>query len=135
MDYQGLKFIPTTLAEEQLNPWLDPEPVGDKVSYRAMIANLAAGNWRLWRLREPASGLAVTYPLNGKLFVYYLRGHGLFGNLTIEDLLDVAIAEGCRGMAAETRKPGMLLILKKFGFRPIDTVGAYTYLELCDGRQ
>jgi len=136
MDHQSLRlFEPTNWPEEKDNPHLRPEALDDKVSYRAMVANLMKGEWQLWRLKEPAEGLAVTYPSGGKLFVYYLRGRGLFGTLKVDDLLDVALAEGCKGMAAETRKPGMLALLRRLGFKALDSVGGYTYLELEDGRQ
>lgn len=135
MDYQSLRFFePANWLEEKDNPWLRPEALDDKVSFRVMTAQLMAGNWQLWKLKPPAEGVAVTYPLKGKLFVYYLHGKGLFGSLKVEDLLDGSLAEGCRGMAAETRKPGILAILKRLGFKPLESVAGYTYLELEDGR-
>lgn len=115
--------------------WLEQIPSVKKADHAKMVKKVEDGEWKLWRLGKPADGIGVTYPWEGKLFVYYLRGLGLFGTLTKEDLLALARREGLNGLAAETSSYGMKKILKRLGFLTVLEEPGHWTLELPDGRQ
>lgn len=115
--------------------WLEEIPSVRKADFKAMVWKVTNGEWQLWRLGAPAQGVAVTYPWEGRLFIYYLRGTGLFATLTREDLLSVARLCALDGCMAETSSRAMLRILKSLGFE-IMTEGPERWtLELRNGRQ
>lgn len=97
--------------------WLEPMPGVDKPNFREMQQKLVDGEWWIFRLPWPAQGLAVGFPDEGRLFIYYLRGYQLFSTVTSEDLLAAARAVNLHGMRAETRKLGVLKLLLNKGFR------------------
>ena len=114
--------------------WLEPIPGVKKVEFRSMMRKVKEGEWSVWRLQPPASGIAVAYPEDGKLFIYYLRGFKLFATLTKEDLLEAARLEGLSGCQAEASSKAMIILLKRIGFKPILKTEIGTLLELEDGR-
>lgn len=97
--------------------WLAPMPGVDKPDFRLMRHKLETNQWWLFKLPFPAEGLAVGFPDDGKLFIYYLRGYQLFGTVSAEDLCDAARHVGLSGMKAETRKLGVLKLMLNKGFR------------------
>ena len=113
--------------------WLEPISSVKKVEFRKMLQRIETGEWWVWRFKEPSSGIAVAYPEDGKLFIYYLRGYNLFANLHTEDLLEAARAEGLKGCMAETSRKGILLFLKRLGFKVIFRDQNGWLLELEDG--
>jgi len=113
--------------------WFVPNKGTPKVHLQSMKDELAAGRLDLWRICEPAEGIAVTYPRGGRLFIHYLHGRRLFANLNREDLLYAAEAEGLKGMAAETLFPAVLRILLNLGFEIASFADDRWYLELDDG--
>ena len=124
------KIPPADYSATDLEWLTRPVPGVPKISHREMLAKLDDGEWDLWRLPEPAEGIAVAYPENGLLFVYALTGRGLFGSLTVDDLLDAASFEGLDGLAAEVRSRGMKAILSRLGFVVAEVGPNWTKLEL-----
>lgn len=123
------------MTVDELEPeWLEVIPGVNKVDLQFMLKRIESGQWHLWRLPAPAKGIAVTYPYQGKLFIYYLRGLGLFGNLTREDLLQAAKSVGLSGLMAEAKGAAMVRILKSLGFVVTDDSPECKVLELSDGR-
>lgn len=114
--------------------WLKQAANLTKIEYRYMLEQIDNENWDLWRLPYPAKGVAVSYPKDGLLFVYYLHGKGLFGSITNKDLLDVARAEGLEGLRAEVRDKKVERILRHLGFVEVDSGDDWKKLELRDGR-
>lgn len=131
-----MKFqhVPVGQLRQEEAQWLGEIPGLDMIEVKAMIAKIASGEWKLWRLAAPAIGLAVTYPYQGRLFIYYLRGHRLFGRLSRDDLLEVARHEGLSGMSAETQQIAMMRILSNLGFVVRDSDPYLWYMELDDVR-
>jgi hypothetical protein len=113
--------------------WLKPIESVKKVVFDHMVHMIFSHKWDLRALPKPASGAAVTYPFEGKLFIYYLRGRGLFSSLNREDLLQAARDDGLTGVMAETSNPATLRLLLKVGFKPIDSGPFGTVVELQDG--
>lgn len=131
MDFK--KILLEDLTEAQKS-WLVPCSWVKKLSFKQMLEKLAAREYDLWLLGEPAVGLAVTYPEKDLLFIYYLHGNGLFGSLTIEDLTTIAKNEGLSGMLANVDNLGMKRILERLGFKVI-LESPYGYeMELRYGR-
>ncbi len=131
MRFEKLAVADMTLADME---WLKPISSVKKVVFRVMVENLASKKWDLRRLPAPASGLAVTYPDEGKLFIYYLHGRGLFGSLNKEDLLQAARDDGLVGVAAETSNRATLRLLQNIGFE-ITSAGPFGWcVELQDGQ-
>lgn len=114
--------------------WLEQIPSVKKADYAKMMAAIEAGEWQLWRLGSPARGVGVTYGWQGQLFVYYLRGIRLFDTLTKEDLLALARRLGLKGLVCETSSIGMLKLLKRLGWIPLEEVNGNWTLELPDGQ-
>lgn len=130
MDNQGLiseqmvwdtplafKYVPWGQYNLVDYAWLEPAADLQKMDHRKMMSNLQSGVFKMWRLRPPAEGIAVTFPFEGRLFVYYLHGTGFFDTLNKENLLEVAKSEGLSGMMAETTSKGIKKILERFGFQ------------------
>lgn len=115
--------------------WLAASPGLSPVNLSEMVAKIQLAEYKLWRLVPPSVGLAVTYPYKGRLFIYHLHGHSLFGTLHTKDLLEVARHEGLNGMFAECVSLGMKKILKRLGFRVIAGNEAPWLLELHDDGQ
>lgn len=145
MDDQGLAWRRAGRLFQQV-PWAERDLVDTswftfgeayvgKADFKKMAKMLAQGAWTLWRLLPPARGVAVSYPYEGRLFVYYLHGERLFGNVSSEDLLDVARKEGLSGVLAEVHAPATKRILSSLGF---DTLEAeppgWWKMELKDGQ-
>lgn len=101
--------------------WMQPITGVPKVEFRKMLDNVYNGDWALWRLPYPAKGIAVSYPKDGLLFVYYLHGRDLFGSLTKEDLMKAAHDEGLNGCAAHTKDRRVARILKHIGFQEVES--------------
>lgn len=142
MDDQGLrlqkwsgKFLRLSLDDPEAK-WLRRIEGLRKVDFVWMLQALESGEAKLWRLPLPAQGVAVTYPEDGLLFIYYLHGRGLFGRLTKEDLLNAAREEGLTGVRAWVHNSRMKRILGRLGFSlvPGAAIGA-TAMELRDGRR
>lgn len=115
--------------------WLTPMPGVEKPELRVMMQRIKFGSLDLWRFRPPSIGVAVTYPDEGRLFIYYLQGYRILDTLSKEDLLDLATSQGLSGMRAETHKLGVLKLLINRGFKHIRTgeTGIHV-LELDDVR-
>ena len=123
---------------ESLSPdevqWLTP--IDGKVEFNYMLDKVKSGEWWLFKLPFPSVGLAAGCEDDGKLFIYYLRGHQLFGTVSGEDLLDAARYVGLSGMKAETRKLGVLKLMLNKGFRLTQTLPGPIYgVELIDERR
>ena len=110
--------------------WLEPIPGVPKIDFKKMMWAIKAGSMDLWRLVDGPQGIAVTYPKDGTLFIYYLHATGLFGKLTREELLAAAEGEGLKGMTAATNLPGMVVILTRIGFEITGHKDGMTDLEL-----
>ena len=111
--------------------WLKPIIGVPKVDFREMLTKLDTEEYQLWRLPNPAQGVAVSYPSEGLLFVYYLHGTRLFGSITSKNLLQAAHEEGLDGMAADTKDKRVLRILKSFGFQVVsEPEPEFWHLEL-----
>lgn len=132
-------MIGDRVAFEDLGPddlcWVNPQPGVELDKLAGMLERIANGVLTCWRLKPPSRGICVTYPSEGRLFIYYLQGTRILDTLSTKDLLDHARACGLRGMAAETHKRGVLKLLKAKGFRHIRTgqTGIHV-LELDDVR-
>lgn len=138
MDDQGLKGGFQKLSPKEIDlldrDWLEPITGVPKVDYKQMVKHINEGTWSVWRLPGPAQGIAVAYPKAGRLFIYYLRGRGLFGRVTQEDLLKASRAEGLNGCAADTKDPRVKRILTHLGFKVIAVEPGWWSMELSDGR-
>lgn len=139
MDDQGLKphrrhgkfkHVPWEHISLSEMSWLEPIRGVPKVDFKKMTAAIKAGSMDLWRLIDGPEGIAVTYPNNGALFIYYLHASGLFGKLTREELLQAAEGEGLKSMSAATQLPGIVAILTRIGFEITGHEDGVTYLEL-----
>ena len=113
--------------------WLRPIAAVKKLCWQEMLNHLRCGEWDLRLLPKPASGVAVTYPYRGQLFIYYLHGRGLFGRLTREDLLRAAEAEGLSGVKCDTENPATKRLLERIGFKVVFECDTGWSLELEDG--
>lgn len=127
------KVIPEEITEHDL-VWLKPIPGVRKVSFTKMQEWVMAGLWDFLRIPEPAKGVAVVYPLEGRLFVHYLRGRDLFATLTTKDLLDLSRSYGLSGILAETQVKGISRILRGLGFKVESVAPGHWIAELDDGR-
>lgn len=135
MDYQGLRFQKIKPAEMSLQDmeWLKEIPSVRKNNFRKMLAHVFDGEWDLRRLPEPAKGVAVTYPEDGKLFIYYLHGTGLFGRLTKEDLLQAARDDGLSGVTCICNTTSRRRLLERVGFQVTGFSEGAWDMELEDG--
>jgi len=97
--------------------WFRPSGPFKKADFPQMTRMLRKGEWKLWRLPEVAEGLAVTYPQDDLLFIYYLHGKGLFGKLTSSDLYAVAESEGLNGIGCEVWSYGTYRLMRSLGFK------------------
>lgn len=133
MDHKGVIITPVKwqeLSKADLK-WIKPLKYSDM---DLMIQKILNGEWFVFRVTGTATGLSVGYPDEGRLFIYYLRGRGLFDNLTSEDLLSIAQRCGLRGMSAICHSFGMLQFLTKIGFYLVASEPAGWYMELDDVR-
>lgn len=111
--------------------WIEPIKGVGKIDVKVMSKEIALGNWDARRLPAPAQGIAVTYPDDGLLFIYYLRGRGLFGSITKQDLLDAAEVDGLNGVAAHVDNKAMYKLLSNLTFVPIEHMSdGYIRMEL-----
>lgn len=134
MDDQGLNTF-TKVRPQDYDAtdlfFLGPIPGVGKIDFRDMLAKLDSEEYQLWRLPAPAFGVAVSYPKDGLLFVYYLRGRRLFGSINNRNLLAAAHEEGLDGMAADTKEPGVRRILTSLGFQVVsEPEPGFWHLEL-----
>lgn len=127
------KVLPEEISPTDL-AWLAPIPGVRKASFAQMQEWVLAGLWDFLRIPEPAQGVAVVYPWEGRLFVHYLRGRDLFATLTTKDLLDLARSYGLHGVIAETQVKGIARILRGLGFKVESVAPGHWIAELQDGR-
>lgn len=127
------KVRPEEITQADLD-WLAPIPGVRKISFAKMQEWVLAGLWDFLRIPEPAQGVAVVYPWEGRLFVHYLHGRDLFATLTTKDLLDLARSYGLKGIAAETKVRGIARILRGLGFKTESIAPGHWIAELEDGR-
>ena len=132
--YKYFQHVPKEILHELPGKWLRPIPGVPKVDFQLMQAMLAEGKWDAWWLTDGPSGIAVSYPEDGVLFVYYLRANKLFGMLSKEDLLAVAYGEGLDGLKAQTKVPGVVRLLQAVGFEHDGFDHDAWIMELSDGR-
>lgn len=132
----GFQRVPYGELDVFSATWLEELTCVPKRDFQKMVSMLEADQWDLWNLPNPASGVAVTYPKDDLLFIHYLHGRRLFGNLTKEVLLQAARDEGLKGMKAEVQTLSRAWLLASVGFRTLDTdLESYWVMELRDGRQ
>jgi hypothetical protein len=137
MHYQGLRFEKIPPGEMSLEDmtWFREIKSVRKNDFKKMVGRVFDGEWDLRRLPAPAKGLAVTYPEDGKLFIYYLHGSGLFGSLNKEDLLQAARDDGLKGVACITNTTSRRRLLERVGFRVTGFSEGAWDLELDDGQE
>lgn len=116
------------------DPWLVPIPSVQREAFWLMESRVKDGRWTLYALGPEARGWAVGYPVDGRLFIHYLHGRGLFGRLRSEDLLQAARAEGLKGMRAQVSSNKMASALWRLGFKPWANGPGWLKMELSDGR-
>lgn len=132
MDDQSVVFH--KLPADTQTDWLEQIPGVNKVDFKRMTSAIRSGEYTLWQITgEGPDGIAVTYPEDGFLFIYYLHATGLFGKLTRDDLFNVSRAEKClEGLRAAATKGGMVVLLRKLGFEITGYDNGVTDLELED---
>lgn len=130
-----LKLEPS--AAVGLKHWLVPDEHLKKIAFEEMLADISTGKAALWQVGQPLQGVAVTYEVEGLLFVHYLRGHQLFDKFTREILLELAHQQGLAGLACQTYKASLARLFARVGWQVAERQENPTIyiMRLQDGRR